>query len=44
MNKQHWNTVSVQGSLKDSLIKELIDDSYNLVFASLPIKIRENIK
>ncbi len=35
MNKKHWNTVSMQGSLKDSFIKELIDHSYNLVFAKL---------
>ncbi|MDA3859843.1 MAG: MmcQ/YjbR family DNA-binding protein [Melioribacteraceae bacterium] len=43
MNKKHWNTVDLQGTLKDSLIKELIDDSYNLVFASLPKKVRDNL-
>ena len=30
MNKKHWNTVLAQG-LKSSLIKELIDHSYELV-------------
>ena len=30
MNKKHWNTVIVKG-LKIKLLKELIDDSYNLV-------------
>ncbi|RYY50789.1 MAG: MmcQ/YjbR family DNA-binding protein [Chitinophagaceae bacterium] len=30
MNKKHWNTVVVQG-LKASLIREMIDDSYQLV-------------
>lgn len=30
MNKKHWNTVKIHG-LKNALIKELIDHSYNLV-------------
>jgi predicted DNA-binding protein (MmcQ/YjbR family) len=31
MNKKHWNTVIVDGSLTASLIKSLIDASYDLV-------------
>jgi predicted DNA-binding protein (MmcQ/YjbR family) len=31
MNKKHWNTVIVDGSLSNKLLKELIDDSYELV-------------
>ena len=38
MNKRHWNTVTFNQSLPDSLVKELIDHSYNLVVASLPKK------
>ena len=30
MNKKHWNTVLPSG-LKKSLVKEMIDESYNLV-------------
>ena len=30
MNKKHWNTVITSG-LKQSLLKDMIDDSYNLV-------------
>jgi predicted DNA-binding protein (MmcQ/YjbR family) len=30
MNKKHWNSVIVK-SLKNDLLKEMIDDSYNLV-------------
>jgi predicted DNA-binding protein (MmcQ/YjbR family) len=30
MNKKHWNTIIVVG-LKISLLKEMIDDSYDLV-------------
>jgi len=31
MNKKHWNTVIVDGTLNTKQIKELIDHSYNLV-------------
>jgi predicted DNA-binding protein (MmcQ/YjbR family) len=42
MNKKHWNTVTADGSLSTALIKEIIDDSYDLVFQSLPKKLRES--
>lgn len=38
MNKVHWNTVSMDGSLSEKLILELIDHSYQLVVAKLPGK------
>jgi len=31
MNKKHWNTVMMDGSVSDKLVKEWIDQSYNLV-------------
>lgn len=31
MNKKHWNTVVVDGTLSQQQLKELIDHSYNLV-------------
>ncbi len=36
MNKQHWNTVTVDGTLSDEFLKELIDHSYDLIVESLP--------
>ncbi|MGW3952749.1 MmcQ/YjbR family DNA-binding protein [Streptomyces sp. NPDC004752] len=36
MNKRHWNTVTVDGALPDRLVRELIEDSYDLVVAGLP--------
>ncbi|GGJ13409.1 MmcQ/YjbR family DNA-binding protein [Streptomyces brasiliensis] len=36
MNKRHWNTVTVDGELPDRLIRELVEDSYDLVVAGLP--------
>ncbi|HLU88148.1 MAG TPA: MmcQ/YjbR family DNA-binding protein [Taishania sp.] len=44
MNKTHWNTVQLNGSLSNQLIYELIDHSYELVFNSLPKKIKLELK
>lgn len=40
MNKKHWNTLNLSGRLPATLVRELIDHSYQLVVASLPAKIR----
>lgn len=44
MNKKHWNTVLMDGSLPDKLVKKWIDDSYQLVAAALPAKIKAELK
>ena len=31
MNKKHWNTVIVEGTLSKKLLKEMVDHSYTLV-------------
>jgi len=31
MNKKHWNTIVVDGTVPKKLLKEMIDDSYALV-------------
>ncbi|RKR76021.1 putative DNA-binding protein (MmcQ/YjbR family) [Frondihabitans australicus] len=36
MNKRHWITVTLDGSLPDGLDEELIRESYRLVIAALP--------
>ncbi|MFC4331802.1 MmcQ/YjbR family DNA-binding protein [Streptomyces andamanensis] len=36
MNKRHWNTVTADGQLPDRLVRELVEDSYDLVVAGLP--------
>lgn len=35
MNKKHWNTVIIDGSVPDKIILEWINDSYSLVIAGL---------
>lgn len=43
MNKKMWNTVIVDGSIPGKLLREMIDDSYQLVVASLPKKDRKGL-
>jgi predicted DNA-binding protein (MmcQ/YjbR family) len=38
MNKKLWNTVVVDGSISNKILREMIDDSYLLVVKSLPKK------
>ena len=40
MNKRHWNTVTADGTLPDRLVRELVEDSYDLVVAGLPRAVR----
>jgi len=44
MNKKHWNTVLMDGSVGDKLLKAWIDDSYNLVVLSLNKTIRQELR
>ena len=36
LNKRHWNTVTLDGSLADQMVTDMLGDSYDLVVASLP--------
>jgi predicted DNA-binding protein (MmcQ/YjbR family) len=36
LNKRHWNTVIIDGSLSDETIRDMIEDSYDLVVSKLP--------
>ena len=40
MNKKHWINVMMDGGVADKLVKKWIDDSYDLVVAGLPKKVR----
>jgi len=44
MNKKWWNSVSVLGNVPDQLILDLVDHSYELIFASLPKKLQTEIR
>ena len=44
MNKKHWNTVMLDGSISQHQIKKWIDHSYDLVVKTLPKKLREELE
>jgi predicted DNA-binding protein (MmcQ/YjbR family) len=42
-NKRHWNTVDLDGSVEDDVVRGLIEDSYLLVVAGLPRALRAEL-
>ena len=40
LNKRHWNTVTLDGSLPDKLVRDMIEDSYDLVVSALPKRVQ----
>ena len=43
LNKHHWNTVTLDGSIPESMVHDLVEDSYDLVVSSLPKKRRRTL-
>ncbi|MNX90886.1 hypothetical protein D3C86_1229520 [compost metagenome] len=43
LNKRHWNTLTLDGSLSDELVLQLVAHSYELVFKSLKKAERERL-
>lgn len=44
MNKKHWNTVLVDGSIDESVIKDWVRVSYDLIYLSLPKKTQAEMR
>jgi predicted DNA-binding protein (MmcQ/YjbR family) len=44
LNKRYWNTLTLDGSLPDSLVRELVDHSYDLVVRGLSRHEREKLQ
>ena len=40
MNKSHWNSVQLDGTVQDKEILKWIDHSYDLIVAGIPLKKR----
>ena len=36
LNKRHWNTLIIDGSLPERMIRDMVEDSYDLVVGGLP--------
>lgn len=43
MNKEHWNSVYLDGDVPDDVLKEMIDISFELVFKSLSKKVQKQV-
>jgi len=43
MNKKHWNTIENDGSIEDTLLFQMTDDSYNLVVQKLTKKEKDTL-
>ena len=41
LNKRHWNTVTVDGALPAGMVRDMIEDSYDLIVAKLPKRTRQ---
>jgi predicted DNA-binding protein (MmcQ/YjbR family) len=44
LNKQHWNTINLDGTVPAVLMKQMIDESYDLIVKSLTKKQKEEIE
>ena len=43
LNKRHWNTVTLDGSLPDPFVRDLVEDSYDLVVSALPKRVQASL-
>ncbi|MFN7832243.1 MAG: MmcQ/YjbR family DNA-binding protein [Bacteroidota bacterium] len=43
MNKSHWNTVDFEGNLEQTLLRQLIDQSYDLVVKGLKKSVKAEL-
>jgi predicted DNA-binding protein (MmcQ/YjbR family) len=43
LNKRHWNTIALDGSLPDELVRDLVEDSYDLVVSALPKRVQREL-
>lgn len=44
MNKKHWNTVLCEADVPDALLRDMIEDSYDLVVEGLPRRAKEELR
>ncbi len=44
MNKEHWNSVDLNGNVPDEVLKEMLDEAYELIFKSFSKKIQAEIQ
>ena len=43
MNKEHWNSVYLDGTVPDDLLKDMVDESYTLILNANTKKVRDEL-
>src|SRR5215204_6904774 len=43
LNKRHWNTVTLDGFLADAMVRDMVEDSYDLIVAAMSRAVRERL-
>ena len=43
LNKRHWNTVVCDGSVPHRLLRDMVEDSYDLVVSAMPKRVRDEL-
>lgn len=43
LDKRHWNTIILDGTVPDDETRDWIDESYDLVVAGLPRRVRDTL-
>lgn len=43
MNKEHWNSLYLEGNVPDDVVRDMIDKACGVVFHSLPKKLQKEI-
>jgi predicted DNA-binding protein (MmcQ/YjbR family) len=43
LNKVHWSSIFIEGNVPEKILREMIDQSYELVFKSLTKSVQKEI-
>ena len=43
LNKRHWITITLDDGLDDGFVRDLVEDSYDLVVSALPRRLRDEL-
>lgn len=43
MNKEHWNSLYLDGEVADDIVRQMADESYHLILSSLSKKLQAEI-
>jgi len=43
MNKEHWNSLDLNGEVPDDVVRTMVKESHHLIFNALSKKVREGI-